>query len=339
MSAAGMMMAGGTLPGMLAQGIAAHRGWIALALAALVLLALAPLYLSPFHVRVAQLFLLSAALAIAWSLLGGFAGYWSFGHTAFIGLGAFVAGLVETGWTWPSPALAFAVGLLAGALACALLAGLIAYPILRLRGIYFAIAMLGVAQVLGELNNSIDAFKGTMGIVLPQLAPRAVEPATFYYYLLLVAAAVTLAIGFAVKVSRLGYGLLSIREDEDTARMLGVPTERYKIQTFVLSAVLTGVLGIIYAHSLGFITAGSVYRTDFSLNMIVYALLGGMGTLIGPVIGAGIMVVLTQIVLGRLLDTHMFITGALLVILVMLAPRGIVGFVKPILARWRGGFR
>jgi branched-chain amino acid transport system permease protein len=314
---------------MLAQGIRVHRAWIALALAALVVLALVPYVLAPFHVRVAQLFLFSAALAVAWTILGGFAGYWSFGHTAFIGLGAFVAGLVETGLMLKPAELNFAVGMIAGTGACAVAAAVIAYPILRLRGIYFAIAMLGVSQVLGELNNNVDAFKGSLGIVMPPVVPPAIEPQVFYYYLFLIAGALTLAVAFWVKVSRLGWGLLSIREDEDTARMLGVPTERYKILAFVLSAVLTGMLGIIYAHNLSYITAGSVYRTDFSLNVMVYSLLGGIGTLIGPIMGAGIMVWLTQIVLGRLLDTHMFVTGALLVVIVMLAPRGIIGFVKP----------
>ena len=124
-----------------------------------------------------------------------------------------------------------------------------------------------------------------------------------------------------------------MREDEDTARMLGVPTERYKITMFILSATLTGALGAIYAHSLGYITTGSVYRTDFSLNMIVHNLLGGIGTLLGPMIGAVIMVLLTQVVLGSFLNLHMFLTGAMLVALVLAAPKGIVGTIKSLRRR------
>ena len=118
-------------------------------------------------------------------------------------------------------------------------------------------------------------------------------------------------------------GLLSIREDEDTARMLGVPTERYKRLAFVISAVLTGMMGVIYAHSLGYITTDSVYRDDTNLSLIVYSLLGGMGTLFGPVIGAFLLVFITQVILGRLLDFHLFATGLLLVILVLAAPGGV----------------
>lgn len=322
---------------MLREGIVRHRWWVVASLAALVLLAVAPAFLSTFHVRVGQLFLFSAGLALSWTILGGFAGYWSFGHTAFIGLGAFTAALAMGGLGGLPPLAVFVIAMLAGMLACGAVAALIAYPILRLRGIYFAIAMLGVSQVLAELNNNLDFLQGSMGIVLPRIAPQGLDPAVFFYYLFLAGTGLTLAIAFAVKAGRIGWGLLAIREDEDTARMLGVPTERYKIAMFVLSAMLTGMFGVIYAWSLGYITTGSVYRTDFSLNMIVYSLLGGMGTLIGPILGSLVMVVLTQVVLGRLLDIHMLLTGAILVGMVMLAPKGLVGAVQALRERRRGG--
>ena len=137
-----------------------------------------------------------------------------------------------------------------------------------------------------------------------------------------------LLIAWQIRRSRFGAGLLSIREDEDTARMLGVPTERYKRMAFVVSAVLTGLLGVIYAHSLGYITTDSVYRDDTNLSLIVYSLLGGMGTLFGPVIGAFMLVFITQVILGRLLDFHLFATGLLLVLLVLAAPGGVLGFVR-----------
>lgn len=307
------------------EGVRAHRWWIAASVAGFVLLALAPALLSPFQVRVGALFLFFAALSLAWTLLGGFAGYWSFGQTAFIGLGAFTAALLESALHLHPASLSMAVGAAAGALACAVLSGLLAWPILRLRGVYFAVAMLGVAQVLAELTSNVDWVKGALGIVLPRVVLRGVTQHALYYDIFLLLTAAILAIGFAVRIGRIGQGLVSLREDEDTARMLGVPTERYKIAMFVLSATLTGLLGAVYAHSLGYITTESVYRTDFSLDMIVYCLLGGIGTLAGPILGAALMTVLTQVVLGQLLSIHMFVTGALLVALVLLAPRGILG--------------
>ena len=215
-----------------------------------------------------------------------------------------------------------------GGACCAVLSAAISYPILRLRGTFFAIAMLGVSQVCAELNNNVDFFEGSLGLNFPAVAPKNVEPATFFYWLYLLVGLVVLLIAWQIRRSRFGAGLLSIREDEDTARMLGVPTERYKRLAFVISAVLTGQLGVIYAHSLGYITTDSVYRDDTNLSLIVYSLLGGMGTLFGPVIGAFMLVFITQVILGRLLDFHLFATGLLLVILVLAAPGGVLGLVR-----------
>jgi branched-chain amino acid transport system permease protein len=309
------------------------RRQILISVMVLVLLAVAPVLLPPFYVRVGQLMLYSAALGVAWSILGGFAGYASFGHAAFIGVGAFAAGLTEDHFSSFSPPLLLALGLAAGGVVCAALSAAIAYPILRLRGTFFAIAMLGVSHVCAELNNNLDFLQGSLGLNFPVVPPGSMAPEDFYYELFLVAGLAVLLIAWQIRRSRFGAGLLSIREDEDTARMLGVPTERYKRIAFIVSAVLTGLLGVLYAHSLGYITTDSVYRDDTNLNLIVFSLLGGMGTLFGPVIGAFLLVFVTQVVLGRLLDFHMFVTGLLLVILVLAAPRGVLGLVKTIWSR------
>jgi branched-chain amino acid transport system permease protein len=301
---------------------------IALMVAAAAILAFGPLVLPSFYVRVGQLMLYSAGLGVAWAILGGFAGYASFGHAAFIGVGAFAAGLVEGQFSnLPAPLL-LPLGLVAGGACCAVLSAVIAYPILRLRGTFFAIAMLGVSHVCAEVTNNIDFFQGSLGLNFPPIAPASMDPAVFFYEIYLVAGLAVLVIAWKVRYSRFGAGLLSIREDEDTARMLGVPTERYKRQAFVLSAVLTGLLGVIYGHSLGYITTESVYRDDTNLSLIVYSLLGGMGTLFGPVIGAFALVFITQVILGRLLDFHLFATGLLLVLLILMAPGGVLGLLK-----------
>jgi branched-chain amino acid transport system permease protein len=299
--------------------------WALMGVVAMALLAVGPLFLPPFYIRVGQLMLYSAGLALAWSILGGFAGYRSFGHAAFIGVGAFAAGLAENQFSnWPLT-VQVAAGCLVGAAACAVVSGLLAVPILRLRGTFFAIAMLGVAHVLGELNNNIDFFQGSLGLTLANVVPGELDPPIVFYESFLMLGILILLLSVWIRHSRFGYGLLSIREDEDTARMLGVPTERYKRIAFVLSAVLTGLLGIVYGHSLGYITTSSVYRDDTSLDLIVFCLLGGIGTLLGPVIGAFLLVFLTQVVLGDLLDFHLFVTGLLLVVLILAAPDGLIG--------------
>ncbi|MBS0223033.1 MAG: branched-chain amino acid ABC transporter permease [Proteobacteria bacterium] len=304
-----------------------------LAAICIAVLAAGPFLLPPFYVRVGQLMLYSAGLGLAWSILGGFAGYASFGHAAFIGVGAFTAGLVENSAAGLGPLWLLPLGLIAGGGACAVLSAVVAYPILRLRGTFFAIAMLGVSHVCAELTNNVDFFQGSLGLNFPPIAPASADPADFFYWLYLAAGLVVLFIAWWIRHSRFGAGLLSIREDEDTARMLGVPTERYKRLAFVTSAVLTGLLGVIYAHSLGYITTDSVYRDDTNLSLIVYSLLGGMGTLFGPVIGAFLLVFVTQVILARLLDFHLFATGLLLVLLVLAAPGGVVGVVRSLRRR------
>ena len=141
--------------------------------AAVVLLAAGPLILPPFYVRVGQLMLYSAGLGLAWAILGGFAGYASFGHSAFIGIGAFAAGLVENQYSSLPPVLLLPLGLVTGGLCCAILSAVIAYPILRLRGTFFAIAMLGVSHVCAEVTNNIDFFQGSMGLNFPPIAPAS----------------------------------------------------------------------------------------------------------------------------------------------------------------------
>lgn len=292
-------------------------------LVVIAVLAALPAMATPFLLRVGQTVLFGAAIAMAWNILGGFAGYWSFGHAAFLGLGAFAAGLFQEHADVVEPHLRFLLSILAGGLAAALLGAAIGYPILRLRGAYFAIAMLGVALVLSEVSSSIDLFEGALGITFDPITEIA--PDVYFFYAFLALAVATLAVCVAVRRTRLGYGLMAIREDEDTARMLGIPTERYKMLAFVISAALTAFAGAIYAFSLGYITTSSVFRTDLSLNMIVYALLGGMGTLFGPILGAALMAFLTQVVLGDFLQIHMLLTGLVIILFVFVLPKGIVG--------------
>ena len=300
--------------------------------------AVLPLWIPPFYVRVVQVFFFSATLAIAWNLLGGFAGYWSFGHTVFIGLGAFAAAQVVGAFGLTS-AWAILIAVLGAGAISAAFAALIAYPILRLRGIYFAIAMLGVGQALGEVINNVSWFQGGIGVFLPSAVPDGMPPERYYYYVFGGFLLTAFVISFLVRRSRFGHGLLAIREDEDTARMLGVPTEQFKIAAFVLSAAIIGMTGAVYGYSLGYFTTYSVFRIDFSLNMIVYCLIGGIGTLLGPIIGTAIMLVLTQVVLGRLLDLHLLVTGLVVVVIVLAMPNGVLGFLHALPGLRRGAAR
>jgi branched-chain amino acid transport system permease protein len=288
-----------------------------------------PFVLPPFQLRLAQQILLFGGMAIGWGLLGGFTNSWSFGHTAFFGLGAFAAGLLgqQLGPDFPVAAklligMVFAIGL-------ALIAAVaIAIPVLNLRGIYFAIAMLAFAEILAEITKTFDLFHGTSGFPLPALLVPGLTKVQLFYFLFLLLFIANVAVFVWLRRSRIGMGLTCVGQDEDTAAMLGIPTERYKLIAFVISAVLTAAGGVLYGYSLGFISTGSVFRIDISLNLILYSMLGGIGTVAGPVIGAALMIILTQVVLGDLLDLHMALTGIVLIGMVTLAPKGLMGLVR-----------
>jgi branched-chain amino acid transport system permease protein len=153
--------------------------------------------------------------------------------------------------------------------------------------------------------------------------------------LLLLFFIVTAATFMLVRRGKLGAGLMCIGQDEDVAAMLGVPTERYKLAAFLLSAVLTSIGGVLYAHNLGFFTSASVFRVDISLNMILFSMLGGMGTVLGPFLGALIIILVTQWLLGGMLDLHMLVMGGILIAIVLAAPKGVVGLVNQHAARFR----
>lgn len=304
---------------------------IALLLGALVLLAMAllPIWIGPFYTRVAQLFFFSAALAISWNILGGFSGYWSFGHTAFIGIGAFAAAHFanKVGTLFAGP-FGMLIPVLFAGLLCGLFALILSWPLLRLRGIYFAIAMLGVGQVVSELVNNIRWFQGGVGVFLPAPVPSGVPPEDFFYYIFAALMVLCFVIQLLIRRARFGYALLAVREDEDTAMMLGVATERYKTMAFVVSATLVGLLGAVYGYSVGYFTTNTVFRLDFSLNMIVFCLIGGIGTLFGPIIGAAVMLFLTQVLLSGFLDIHLLITGIIVVVIILVVPGGILGTIN-----------
>lgn len=303
----------------------------AIGIGVVVLLALAPFVLSPFHVRVGLSICLAAGFAIAWYILGGFAAYYSFGHTAFVGIGAFAAALACDAWKPAHWVAQLALGLSAATLASALLAAVLAWPILRLRGHYFTIAMLAVALVCAEAVSAFPLFQGAIGMALPNIAPLAIRVEVFFYWIALAVTVLVWLVAAAIAKSRIGYGLFAIREDEDAAQMLGVPTTAYKVLAFVVSGALTGLLGAVFAWNLGYITTDSVFRGSLSLEMIVNSLVGGMGSLIGPMIGAVVMTVTTKLFLSQVVDYHLALTGFIIIVVVLVAPDGLVGLVS----RWR----
>lgn len=287
--------------------------------AALVALALLPFFGSGYEVSFTVQVFMWIALAASWNLISGFTGYVSFGHVAFFGVGAYTAAILITkaGWHW----------LPAGVAGCGpamLLALIIGYPCLRLKGPYFAIAMLGLNEVVRALVSYFEGFTGGgNGISLPPIG--SIVPV--YYAMGAVALCVPLLTWWIIR-SKFGLRLLSIREDETAAEVMGINTARLKLYAFLLSAAFPGIVGGFYASYASHIEPLSVFPLLTTITMIIMCLLGGPGTVLGPVIGAVLLSVFQELVWARFLFVHQAIFGALIVAVVLLMPRGIMGILR-----------
>jgi branched-chain amino acid transport system permease protein len=292
-----------------------------IALAAAILLLLMPAIADNYLLRIATTMLMYSGLALGWNFIGGFAGYPSFATAAFFGLGAYTSGVMQI-----NGAPMISAWLMAGFMA-ALFAAALGGAILHLRGHYFAIASLVVAEVLREITNSATNLTGGgMGLNLPVLGTDVSSQSRLFYYAMLLSAAAGLAATAAVDRSRLGFGLRCIAQNEDAAIVLGINTRRYKIIALALSALFPGWCGGIYASWVNYIDPTDVYDVLLSVKPIIMALLGGVGTVLGPVYGACLFLGVEELVWRNLLEFHAGLLGVIVVGLVLFLPMGLLGF-------------
>lgn len=287
--------------------------------AALVALAVYPAFGTGYGTRTVLQVFMWIALAGSWNLISGLTGYVSFGHVAFFGAGAYTGGILiaSSGWSWPLAAVA-------GGVAAGVLALGIGGPCLRLKGPYFAIAMLGLNEVLRALVSYFERLTGGgNGLSLPTL--DATVP--IYYAMGLTAIAVTLAARLIIG-SRFGLRLMTIREDEVAAESMGIPTFRHKLLAFLLSAIGPGIAGALTARDQGYIEPLSVFPLATTITMIVMTLFGGKGTVWGPVLGAVALFVAQEMVWARYPYIHPLLFGAIIVAVVLAMPRGVLGLLQ-----------
>ncbi len=238
---------------------------------------------------------------------------------AFFGAGAYTGAILITsaGWSWPAAALA-------GGLAACVVALVIGYPCLRLKGPYFAIAMLGLNEVLRALVSYFEGLTGGgNGISLPTL-----EATVPVYYAMGVAAAAVTLLAYLVITSRFGLRLMTIREDEVAAEAMGIDTARHKLYAFLLSAAGPGIVGALAARDQGYIEPISVFPLATTITMIVMVLFGGKGTVWGPVLGAVVLFVSQEVVWARFPYLHQLLFGSIIVAVVLLMPRGVLGLLQ-----------
>ena len=294
-------------------------GFALLALLAAALVAL-PRFVTSYKLLTYTRFLILALMAQGWNLIGGFTGYAAFGNVAFFGIGAYTTGLLMLG-RWHVP---FFPALFAGALLAAAVAALIGLPVLRLKGHYFAIATLGVAEAFRQIADTWDSVtEGSTGIDLP----LKTEGEFFYYTALALVAAGMVATALLMR-SKIGYGWVAIREDQDAARMLGINTTLFKVLAFALSAAFAALAGGITAYQNIHVTPTDFFKLDYTLQMIIACIIGGPGTVFGPVLGAAVYQLLSTYVWSSFIELHPTVLGLIIIFFIVFLPRGLMPLVK-----------
>jgi branched-chain amino acid transport system permease protein len=287
-----------------------------------------------FAIHVMILVFLFGMLGIGWNIMGGYAGMFSFGQAAFFGIGAYTSSYLSMTFG-VSPWL----GLIAGGLAAASVAAAIGYPCSKLRGHYFAIASIAFAEIVRVVFTNWKRVGAAEGLSLPML-PESFTNFMFhssklpYYYIALAFLLISLIVCYYVATSKMGYYFRAIKESHDVAEVLGVDVVRYRLIAIMISAFMSAVAGTFYAQYILYIDPDSVMILAISVQIVLISMLGGAGSIMGPVIGAAVLIPLaeyTRTTLGyKGTGIDMLIYGFLIMIISMYQPAGVWGLLSRI---------
>ena len=312
------------------------RAAVVLAASAVVAVALPFCVEDAYWINLAVLALMGAQVGAAWNLVGGYAGQASLGHAAFYGIGAYTSTLLLINFGW-NPWL----GMLAGGVVAALLSAVFGWSCFRLKGHYFTMATIAVAEIVQIVVTNWDYAGSAVGLSIPMdtqgLRAMVFADKASYYWLALALLALTLLATWAVERSFLGFYFRAIKDEPDAARSIGIDIARYKQVALSLSAFFTAIGGSLYAQKELYIDPGSVLSTALSIKMALVSILGGVGTLFGPLIGSVVLTIIEELSRagfggsGRGTDTVIY--AGLIVVVAVFYPSGILGWLKERAAR------
>lgn len=291
-----------------------------------------------FMLNILIMILLYATIASGWNILGGYAGQLSLGHALFFGLGAYTSTLLYLNFgisPW--------IGMLIAIIVCVFAGLLIGIPTFKLRGPFFTLGTIAFAEVVRHLTLYWrDLTNGSMGLNIkyePSFVNMIFREFDYYYWLILALLVLTTLLVIWIDRNKMGYYLKAIREDEDAAQTLGINTNKYKMLAMVISTGITGLAGVFYAQYNLFFEPESVLHSNISNEIALIAIIGGVGTIYGPILGAFIIIPLNEILRASFPDIHgmnFFIYGVLLIIIVILTPNGLLPIIKK---QWKRLFK
>jgi len=296
---------------------------IFLLLIAIVLFIFLPRFLSGYWVRVITTIFMYAVIAQGMNLMSGYMGYLPFGNAMFFGIGAYVTAIGM------SKGLPFLLVVPLAAITAILFSIILGLPVLRLRGHYFAIATIGMSgAILSVVQNATEVTGGAMGTTLP-IIDKAPGVVYNYFYLAMLALMViaSLSLHFIIK-SKFGFGIRSIKANEDAANSMGINTTYHKVVAWAISALFTSIAGALYAYWMSFIGPDEVFDVMIAVNTIVIMLIGGAGTILGPIIGAFIIELFAEVAWSSFLEYHLAVLGIIIIVIVIFVPKGMIGSIS-----------
>ncbi|HMH51156.1 MAG TPA: branched-chain amino acid ABC transporter permease [Candidatus Acidoferrum sp.] len=308
------------------QGVAVLLG-VAVVIAAI---ALAKLRVNPYIYFAGYVVLQYVVIATAWNILGGYAGYVNFGTPAFFALGAYTAVALIQWMRAPLPVLIVAGGLVSGLLGLG-----IGYLTLRLRGVFFSIATLALSIVLQTMIVNWEYVGGSRGMsVIRPSGPPFGSYVTFLFTVMAGLAVLSVLVAWFIERSWIGRGLAALRDNEEAAECMGVPTLRLKLLATTISGALFGVAGAPFPYYVTFVEPNSAFALDYAVNALAMPMIGGTTSWIGPVLGAVLLGTAQQLATVTISsELSLFIVGVVLVAFVVLAPEGLIGLARRLRGR------
>src|SRR5499426_1227529 len=293
-------------------------------------IAIASLRINPYLYFAGYVILQYIVIATAWNILGGYAGYVNFGTPAFFALGAYTAVYLIQSIRAPLPVL-----IVAGGLVSALLGLAIGYLTLRLRGVFFSIATLALSIVLQTMIINWEYVGGSRGLsVIRPSSPPFGNYVTFLFTVMVLLAVIAVTAARFIERSWVGRGLAALRDNEEAAECMGVPTLRLKLFATTVSGFLLGVAGAPFPYYVTFVEPNSAFNLDYAVNALAMPMIGGTTSWVGPVIGAVLLGSAQQLATVTISsEMNLFIVGVVLVAFVVLAPEGILGLVRRLRSR------
>lgn len=298
-----------------------------------IILAGCSFFVSAYWVRILTNVFMFAVLAQAINIITGFTGYPAFGNVVFFGLGAYTTGVLMVKYQIP-----FFIGVPSGVVVCLIFTLLFGIPVLRLKGHYFAIATLGLNEATRAIVDNLTELTGAgMGLSLP-LPPGDVHVNNRLFYFLMFGTMVSiLVVTYVLSKTRFGYACRSIRADEDSAKSMGINTTRYKTFAWMISAGFTGVAGGVYAYWMSYIEPSAVFDMTIAIKAFVMFLLGGAGSILGPVAGAFFIEGISTFAWSYLLNFHIGTLGLIIIMVVIFMPKGFIPFLQERIALFSTG--